>query len=95
LPKVNEKRKRIVIFTQGAKETIVCQDGEVTRYPIRPIDKSKIVDTNGAGDSFVGGFISRYVNGKDIAKCVEAGHYCASEVIQVSGAVYNGKPNFE
>jgi adenosine kinase len=94
LPKVNDKRTRIVIFTQGSKPTIVCKDGEVTEYPINKIEESLIVDTNGAGDSFVGGFISKYVLGKEIVECVNAGHYCASKVIQVSGAVYTGKPDF-
>mmetsp|Transcript_38515 Transcript_38515/g.61058 ORF Transcript_38515/g.61058 Transcript_38515/m.61058 type:complete len:170 (-) Transcript_38515:23-532(-) len=61
----------------------------------KKIDPSLIVDTNGAGDSFVGGFLSKHVEGKSIEECVNAGHYCASKVIQVSGAVYNGKPDFE
>ena len=30
LPKVNQGRKRIVIFTQGAGPVLVCQDGEVS-----------------------------------------------------------------
>jgi adenosine kinase len=43
--------------------------------PIKPIDSDTIVDTNGAGDSFVGGFISQIVQGKDIQTAVEAGIY--------------------
>jgi len=94
LPKVNGKRSRIVVFTQGAKQTIVCKDGEVKHYLVPKIDPQLIVDTNGAGDSFVGGFLSRFVRGESIDECVRAGHYCASKVIQVSGAVYPGKPDF-
>ena len=30
-------------------------DGKVTEYPITPIKEEDIVDTNGAGDAFVGG----------------------------------------
>ena len=30
-------------------------DGKVTEYPIIPIKEEDIVDTNGAGDAFVGG----------------------------------------
>ena len=30
-------------------------DGKVTEYPIIKIPQEEIVDTNGAGDSFVGG----------------------------------------
>lgn len=30
-------------------------------YPVPPIEKEKIIDTNGAGDAFVGGFLAGYV----------------------------------
>ena len=34
---------------------ICCLGGNVTEYPIIPIEAKDIIDTNGAGDSFVGG----------------------------------------
>lgn len=34
-------------------------DGKVTEYPIIPIKEEDIVDTNGAGDAFVGGKTSK------------------------------------
>ena len=37
-------------------------DGKVTEYPIIPIKEEDIVDTNGAGDAFVGGNISKSYN---------------------------------
>lgn len=40
------------------------------------------MDTNGAGDAFAGGFIGAYVLGKDIDKCVLAGHALATMCIQ-------------
>ena len=33
----------------------VFTDGEVLKFPVVPIEQEKIVDTNGAGDAFVGG----------------------------------------
>ena len=33
-------------------------DGKVTEYPVIPIKSADIVDTNGAGDAFVGGKFS-------------------------------------
>ena len=36
--------------------------------------EEEIVDTNGAGDAFAGGFIGAFVLGKSIDECVEAGH---------------------
>jgi adenosine kinase len=126
LPKANPKRPRLVIFTHGLEPAIAYQDGVVRRtshsafslllfqytaVPAQKIDPAKIVDTNGAGDSFVGGFLaqctclavplhaSKYLDAdiqhKPLVTCMKAGHYVASQVIQVSGVVYNGKPDFQ
>jgi len=85
-PKENNKRQRTVVFTQGSQSTIVVHEGKVHTFHPVTIAKELIVDTNGAGDSFVGGFLSRYVQGKSVEESVAAGHYCAYECIQLSGA---------
>ena len=36
-------------------ESSVFTEGEITEYPVIHIDQKDIVDTNGAGDAFVGG----------------------------------------
>ena len=51
--------------------------------PLLP--KELLVDTNGAGDAFVGGFLAMLAKGCDIATCVGAGNYAARQIIQVSG----------
>jgi len=93
-PKENASRKRTVIFTQGSKQTIVCLDNKITMFHPIACKPEEIVDTNGAGDSFVGGFLSQYVQQKPIEVCIDAGHYCACECIKRSGATYPPKPNF-
>jgi sugar/nucleoside kinase (ribokinase family) len=40
------------------------------------VSADKIVDTNGAGDAFVGGFLSQLACGKDISECCRAGAVC-------------------
>ena len=60
-----EGRTRTVVITQGAGNVIVVKDGETKEYPATPIAKEQIVDTNGAGDAFVGGFLAALVEGKD------------------------------
>jgi len=85
--KENTKRSRVVVITQGAKSTIVAQDGKVAVYDVPPLDPKLIVDANGAGDAFCGGFLAKLVAGKPIADCVEAGHYAARVILQVSGTV--------
>lgn len=85
MPKKNSARPRTVIFTQGSKSTLVACDGKVTEYMVEPLAADKLVDTNGAGDAFVGGFLSQLVQGKDMEACVKAGHWAARHIIQVSG----------
>jgi len=70
LPTKNNKTRTVVI-TQGADPTIVVHEGKVHEFPVPKIEKSKIVDTNGAGDCFVGGFLSQLIKGKDIEECVK------------------------
>ena len=63
--KSNTQRPRICIITQGAEPTIVakCEAGSteatIELIPVAPIDSATIIDTNGAGDSFVGGFFAQ------------------------------------
>jgi adenosine kinase len=99
IPKTNGKRERYIVFTQGADATIVVQGEEVTKYIVPPLDAEKIVDVNGAGDAFVGGFLSAFNKGQGIDVCVGAGHYAASVILGVSGTelpseapTFDGKP---
>lgn len=93
--KENSQKKRLVIFTQGSKETIVCYEGKITLFTPIKCKEEELVDTNGAGDSFVGGFLSQYVQNKPIEECIEAAHYCAWECIRRSGATYPEVNNYK
>jgi len=88
-------KKRTVVFTQGSSFTCVAVDGKVTKYAVPKLEAKKIVDVNGAGDAFVGGFLSLALKGADIATCVDAGHYSAQVIIQTSGTSLNGKPSYK
>ncbi|KAK9376782.1 Ribokinase-like protein [Lipomyces chichibuensis] len=93
LPKANTKRPRHVVITQGADSTIVVSAdatgvASTKIYPIRPIAASEIIDTNGAGDSFAGGFIGSIVSGKSIDEAVEVGHWLASWTVRLNGPAY-------
>lgn len=81
-------RPRMVVFTQGVHDTIVAFDGKISQFPIVKIAQDKIVDTNGAGDAFCGGFLSQFVQGLSTPQCVAAGHYVAHTVIQRTGPSY-------
>jgi len=83
--KGNAAKSRTVIITQGADPVIVVEKGEVTEVPVIKLDKDKIVDTNGAGDAFVGGLLAQMAKGADTRKAIECGLWAAAQILQVSG----------
>jgi adenosine kinase len=87
-PKASGTRPRVVVFTQGASATIVACQGKVTSYPVDALPANMLVDTNGAGDAFVGGFLSQLIQGKDLSECVRAGHFASRVIIQRSGCTF-------
>jgi len=87
-------RKRTVVITQGADPTIVAINGHVTEHPITALPKEKLIDTNGAGDAYVGGFLAALSKGLDMAACCKAGAYAASVIVQHSGCTYPAKPDY-
>ncbi|KAJ3506802.1 hypothetical protein NMY22_g17131 [Coprinellus aureogranulatus] len=91
LPKTNASRPRIVVFTQGAQSTVVVasdKPDEPKWYPVQALSDDQIVDTNGAGDAFAGGFIGALVAGKTLDEAVEAGHKLGSLCVQLVGPQY-------
>lgn len=95
LSKQNEKRSRVVVLTQGLHPVIVAKDGKIKEFPVKELPSEKMVDTNGAGDAFAGGFLSQYIQGKHLDICVKCGIWAASEIIQRSGCTFEGKATFD
>ncbi|KAG7209997.1 hypothetical protein KM043_011582 [Ampulex compressa] len=50
------------------------------------LPEEKVVDTNGAGDAFVGGFLAQLIQGKSIDTCIKCGIWAATEIVQKSGS---------
>lgn len=95
LPKENAKRERVVIITQGEDPVLLCKEGKITEFPITPIAPEDIVDTNGAGDAWVGGFLSQLVIGRSLDECIQGGHYAANVVIKRSGCTFPSQVDFK
>ena len=53
-----------------------------TTYPVIPIENA---DVSGAGDTFVAGFVARYLDSEDIGVSIDWGNYCAGEVVKEKG----------
>ena len=52
------------------------------------LEDDKIIDTNGAGDAFVGGFFAQYLKGQPFEKCIDCGIWISQIVIQRSGCSF-------
>jgi len=91
---VEEGSSRTVIFTQGNGNTIIFENGQLQEFEPISIEKEDIVDVNGAGDCFMGGYLSGYIQDKSLQECVDAGHYCANFIIQQSGIKFTSPQQF-
>eukprot|EP00920_Eleutheroschizon_duboscqi_P022354 GHVT01054032.1.p1 GENE.GHVT01054032.1~~GHVT01054032.1.p1 ORF type:complete len:363 (+),score=98.83 GHVT01054032.1:381-1469(+) len=94
LPKVNATRPRVVVVTQGPDPTIVATSwvgcgAKVMLLPPPLVEAAKVVDTNGAGDAFVGGFLFGLARRFDVEKCVYYGNLAGAHVIQKPGCTFN------
>jgi adenosine kinase len=90
MDKKNKEKSRIIVMTQSTEDTIIAtfdfkNDIEFIRVPVKALDKSMIVDTNGAGDAFSAGFLAGYMSGYDLRDSAKIGNYLASKVIQLKG----------
>lgn len=94
LPKERKSQPRVVIFTQGPNPILLCKDGKITEFSILPIKEEEILDTNGAGDAWVGGFLSQLVLDRSVEEAIHGGNYAANVVIKRSGCTFPEKPNF-
>ena len=52
------------------------------------IKNEEIVDLNGAGDAFLGGFLSQYMQGKSFEACCKAGNDVAGVIIKNIGCTF-------
>ncbi|KAA8496893.1 Adenosine kinase 2 [Porphyridium purpureum] len=93
-------RPRTVVFTQGPDPTVVAIGDEqrlwsCDSYGVIPCADEDLVDTNGAGDAFVGGMLAGMSRGDPIVQCVALGNYAANVVIKRSGCSYPARPSFK
>jgi fructokinase len=85
---------RIVVVTAGSSETIVVANDQTMVIPVPPLD-GDVIDTIGAGDTFVGallawwsaaGFCRADVSIDNVAQAVVAGHAASAVVVTRRGA---------
>ncbi|CAF1162241.1 unnamed protein product [Didymodactylos carnosus] len=56
---------------------------------------SDMIDTNGCGEAFAGGFLAYIALEKSVDECVKAGMYCAYECLKLAGCTFPDKVSFD
>jgi adenosine kinase len=82
-------QQKIIVITDGADD-VVYYKGDVNGIEsgcvsVPRVNKEDIVDTTGAGDSFVAGFLYEFIRGKEIRDCIDFGITISSQVIRTIG----------
>eukprot|EP01065_Artemidia_motanka_P004822 TRINITY_DN1229_c0_g2_i1.p1 TRINITY_DN1229_c0_g2~~TRINITY_DN1229_c0_g2_i1.p1 ORF type:complete len:1074 (+),score=427.26 TRINITY_DN1229_c0_g2_i1:50-3271(+) len=78
-------RPRTVVITRGPENVVVAEHGGVASYDTARLLPEQVIDTNGAGDAFAGGFLARRLQGGNVAECVRTGQWAASVIIGQPG----------
>jgi len=82
-------RRKIIVVTDGAQPVMYFEGNaseiETNVFNVPEVNDDDCVDTTGAGDSFVAGFINGYIEGKTVRDCVELGCEISSQVIRAIG----------
>lgn len=89
-----KQRRRTVVITRGCDSTVVCISGNMSYHPVIRIEKEKLVDTNAAGDAYVGGYLAALSRGFPVDECCRAAAYSASVIVQHPGCTYPEKPEY-
>ena len=94
--KINNRKikDRILLVTVG-NNGVFCskfdsRTGNEINFQTYPekVNTKDIVDSNGAGDAFLGGFISQQMQNKTFENCCEFGNKAAAVVIKNIGCIF-------
>lgn len=81
--------QKIIVVTDGSNDVVYYKGDangiESSAINVPKVNEEDIVDTTGAGDSFVAGFLYELIRGKDIKECIEFGITISSQVIRTIG----------
>ena len=88
-------KERLLVITDGSNGVLVSKydynkgkvDFILQSFPSE-IKTDEIVDLNGAGDAFLGGFLSQFIKGSSLYSCCRAGNDAAYIILKNVGCTY-------
>ena len=91
-----KEKNRLIITTCGKNPVLVSKydykknkmDFILESFP-NDIEQKEFIDTNGAGDSFLAGFIAGFMQGQNIQTCSKIGNICAENIIKHMGCTFD------
>ncbi|WP_152657585.1 PfkB family carbohydrate kinase [Oceanobacillus sp. CFH 90083] len=92
ISKVAELGVPTIIVTRGEKSTIAYQEN---KFYFQHPQLIKVVDTMGAGDSFIAGFLTFYTDSKSMEFALRKGAASASRTCQLEGSFGKGELIYE
>lgn len=87
--RIHDLGPEIIGITLGNKGALFSKSGVRYHQPIREVE---VVDTMGAGDSFIAGFLTKYNQNVSIAEALEFAADCAAKTCTFYGSFGYGKP---
>jgi acarbose 7IV-phosphotransferase len=79
------RARAVVTMAGGRGSYLKLPDAPLRHIPALALARDRVVDTNGAGDSYVAGFLYAYLAGRDWATCARAGTYAGAHAVQTAG----------
>ena len=98
--KLKENNNRILLITDGPNGAYCGKYNYPEQrlesfwtFSANKVKNEDIQDLNGAGDAFLGGFLSQYMKGNSIEDCCHIGIDAATEIIKNVGCTFPKKKN--
>ena len=86
---VHDLGPEIVMVTMGSKGSVLSTQGSIHKVPV--FKSERVVDPTGAGDVFIGAFLTEYVRRKEPFWCACVGSAAASIVVEGVGSSFFGE----
>ncbi|MBS7614427.1 carbohydrate kinase family protein [Candidatus Bathyarchaeota archaeon] len=80
---IHRKGVKIVLITRGAEPALLSTENKMCFVP--PAKPKVVADTTGAGDVFIGAFLTAYIHGEDPLWCACMGSAASSFVVEKYG----------